>query len=96
MALPAGTQADTKFITVSIAIVLTTLSARLFFWLLDIQLGGPHAVAHPAMGGFLAGTGWLLITGGLGLAVDLSWSAELLEPSAQSHGSFGVPLARRR
>jgi len=36
------------------------------------------------MGGFLAGTGWLLITGALGLAVNLSWSAELLQARACS------------
>jgi len=82
-ALPAGTQADTKFATVLIVIVLTTLSAGLFFLLLGyFKLGGlVRFLPYPVMGGFLAGTGWLLITGGLALAVNLSWSAELLQPA---------------
>ena len=80
--LPAGTQADTKFATVLIVIVLTTISAGVFFLLLGyFKLGGlVRFLPYPVMGGFLAGTGWLLITGALGLAVNLSWSAELLRP----------------
>ncbi len=80
--LPAGTTADTKFATVLIVIVLTTISAGVFFLLLGyFKLGGlVRFLPYPVMGGFLAGTGWLLITGALSLAVDLSWSAELLQP----------------
>ena len=37
------------------------------------------------MGGFLAGTGWLLVTGALSLAVNRSWSAELLQPDLLLH-----------
>jgi SulP family sulfate permease len=44
-------------------------------------LGGlVRFLPYPVMGGFLAGTGWLLITGGLSLAVNLSWSAALFQP----------------
>ena len=80
--LPASATADTKFATVLIVIVLTTISAGVFFLLLGyFKLGGlVRFLPYPVMGGFLAGTGWLLITGALGLAVNLSWSAELLQP----------------
>ncbi len=80
--LPAGTSADTKFATALIVIVLTTISAGVFFISLGyFKLGGlVRFLPYPVMGGFLAGTGWLLITGALGLAVNLSWSAELLQP----------------
>jgi SulP family sulfate permease len=86
-ALPAGTTADTRFATVLIVIVLTTISAGVFFWLLGyFKLGGlVRFLPYPVMGGFLAGTGWLLITGALSLAVDLSWSAELLRPGLLLH-----------
>src|SRR5512143_1612893 len=80
--LPASATADTKFATVLIVIVLTTISAGVFFLLLGyFKLGGlVRFLPYPVMGGFLAGTGWLLITGALGLVVNLSWSAELLRP----------------
>ncbi len=80
-ALPAGTNPDTKFATALIVVALTTLTAGLSFLLLGhFRLGGlVRFLPYPVMGGFLAGTGWLLITGALGLAVDRSWSLELLQ-----------------
>ncbi len=80
-ALPAGTHPDTKFATVLMVVVLTTSTAGVFFLLLGyFKLGGlARFLPYPVMGGFLAGTGWLLVTGGLGVAVDRSWSFELLQ-----------------
>ena len=55
-------------------IILTTIMAGVAFLALGIfKLGGlVRFLPYPVMGGFLAGTGWLLITGALSLAVDLS------------------------
>ena len=80
--LPAGTSSDTKFATVLLVIILTTISAGIFFVLLGyFKLGGlVRFLPYPVMGGFLAGTGWLLLTGALSLAVNVSWSVELLQP----------------
>ena len=80
--LPAGTAPDTKFATVLIVIVLTTISAGIFFLLLGyFKLGGlVRFLPYPVMGGFLAGTGWLLITGALSLAVNVPLSIEFLQP----------------
>ena len=79
-ALPASAGPDTKFATVLMVVVLTTTLAGLCFLLMGyFKLGGlARFLPYPVMGGFLAGTGWLLVTGGLGLAVDRSWSVELL------------------
>ncbi len=62
-----------SFITVAAAIAVTTLLTGLFFWGLGrFQLGGlVRFLPYPVVGGFLAGTGWLLVTGALGMMVDL-------------------------
>lgn len=80
-ALPAATRPETKFATALIVIVLTTTAAGLFFLLLGrFKLGGlVRFLPYPVMGGFLAGTGWLMITGGLGLAVDHPLNLELFQ-----------------
>ena len=36
---------------------------------------------HPVMGGFLAGTGWLLVVGGIGVATDVPLGVGLLAPA---------------
>ena len=65
-----------KIITVIAVIVLTTLSTGLFFILLgQFKLGSlVRFLPYPVIGGFLAGTGWLLVTGGIGVMSDVSFS----------------------
>ena len=55
------------------AIILTTTLAGLFFWLLGrFRLGGlVRFLPYPVVGGFLAGTGWLFVTGALDMMLDL-------------------------
>ena len=79
--LPAGTDPATKFATVVMVVVLTTTLTGLFFLLTGYFKWGGLArfLPYPVMGGFLAGTGWLLLTGALGLATDRPLSIELLE-----------------
>jgi SulP family sulfate permease len=64
---------EQRFATVVALIVITTLSTGLFFLLLGyFKLGALiRFLPYPVMGGFLAGTGWLLITGAIGVMVDI-------------------------
>jgi SulP family sulfate permease len=72
-ALPAGTEMDGMFATVVAAIALTTVSTGLFFLLLGFfKLGGlSRFIPYPVIGGFLAGTGWLILKGSVGVLADL-------------------------
>lgn len=64
--VPPGTPSEEIFYTVVAAIALTTLLTGLFFWGLgSLRLGGlVRYLPYPVVGGFLAGTGWLLFKGG--------------------------------
>jgi SulP family sulfate permease len=65
-----------KFITVAAVVVITTLLTGLIFILLgQFKLGSlVRFLPYPVIGGFLAGTGWLLVTGGIGVMADVSFS----------------------
>ena len=97
-ALPAAANPDTRFATVLILVVLTTTLTGLFFLLVGyFKLGGlARFLPYPVMGGFLAGTGWLLVVGGLSLVVDLSGDVQLLQIDVLAHWLppliFGVLL----
>ena len=60
--------------TVVAAITLTSLLAGVFFWVLGWLRQGSlvRYIPYPVIGGFLAGTGWLLFQGGLGVMSDAS------------------------
>jgi SulP family sulfate permease len=68
-----------QFATVTLLIVSTTLlTGLLLLGLGYFKLGGiVRFLPYPVIGGFLAGSGWLLVQGGIGLMVDtpigLSW-----------------------
>ena len=59
-------------LTVLAAIALASLLAGLFFLLLgSLRLANViHYVPYPVIGGFLAGSGWLLIQGAMGVMAD--------------------------
>lgn len=82
-ALPAGVSEQTLFATVALTIALTTMLTGLCFFLLGaFSLGSlVRYLPYPVVGGFLAGTGWLLLTGAVGLATNapLTW-ASLAQP----------------
>jgi SulP family sulfate permease len=73
---PAIASQEQRFATAVALIVITTLSTGLFFLLLGcFKLGALiRFLPYPVMGGFLAGTGWLLITGAIGVMVDVPLS----------------------
>lgn len=74
------------FITVSAAIIITSLLTGLIFLLLGrFKLGALFRfLPYPVVGGFLAGTGWLLATGGLaamaGTSSEFSQLPDLFQP----------------
>jgi SulP family sulfate permease len=59
-------------VTVLVAIAATTLLTGLFFLALGFfRLGGlVRFIPYPVVGGFLAGTGWLLVQGSFGVMAD--------------------------
>jgi SulP family sulfate permease len=85
-ALSAAGAAD-KLTTVLVAIAATTLLTGVFFLALGtFKLGGlVRFVPYPVVGGFLAGTGWLLVQGSFGVMTDFSLTLQnvpaLLQPA---------------
>jgi len=89
---------DVEFATAAVLIALTTFMVGATFLL----LGGFRLTAlvrflpYPVAGGFLAGTGWLLVSGGIhmmfGGAVSPSTLGDLLAPGALGHWLPGVVL----
>lgn len=68
-AMPEGASHDATFVTVVVAVVLSTLVAGIVAAGLGLVRGGAivRFVPYPVVGGFLAGTGWLIVLGGFGL-----------------------------
>lgn len=65
--MPAGSTSLETFLTVIAAMMLTSLLTGGFLWLLGhFRLGRfIRFLPYPVVGGFLAGTGWLLATGAI-------------------------------
>ncbi len=80
--MPAGATPAQTFSTVVVMVVASTLATGLVFLLLGVfKLGGlARFLPYPVMGGFLAGSGWLLLSGALGLMTDAPLSVALLQP----------------
>jgi SulP family sulfate permease len=71
--MPASATAGEIFGTVVAAMVLTTLLCGLFFFCVGrFKLGRlARLMPYPVMGGFLAGTGWLIAAGAVGMMADI-------------------------
>lgn len=88
---PAG-----RFITVAAAIALTTLFTGLLFVLMgQFKLGSlVRFLPYPVIGGFLAGTGWLLLIGGIEFMSDVPFGLarlpELFRPDMLLHWLPGL------
>ena len=84
--LPASATTDATFYTVVAAIAAASLLTGAFFWSLGrFRLGSlVRFVPYPVVGGFLAGTGWLLLQGAFGVMagapLSLSQPSHLLQP----------------
>jgi sulfate permease, SulP family len=86
-AWPAETPAETVTATLFAFVVLTTLLVGVTLTLAGtLRLGRfVRYVPYPVVGGFVAGTGWLLVSGGIramtGIPLRLGTLAELLAPT---------------
>ncbi len=82
----SATATEGKLTTVLVAIAATTLLTGVFFLALgSLNLGGlVRFIPYPVVGGFLAGTGWLLVKGSFGVMaaypLTLSNVTALLQP----------------
>jgi len=74
--------AEGLFTTIVAAIMLSSILTGLGFLLLgQFKLGGlVRYIPYPVFGGFLAGTGWLLVQGGMGLLVGNTPFLALFSP----------------
>ncbi|NJL00646.1 MAG: SulP family inorganic anion transporter [Spirulinaceae cyanobacterium SM2_1_0] len=85
--------------TVLAAIALGSLITGGFLWLLGYgKLGRALSVVpYPVVGGFMAGTGWLLVRGAIQVMTDCSLSFAhlplLLQPAVSLHWLSGLGLA---
>lgn len=93
-AVPAGLVETRGFATVLMGIIVTTVFTGLFFMLLGwFRLGGlVRFLPYPVMGGFLAGTGWLLVTGGIGVMAGTTGLQALMAPELLLRWLPGVLL----
>jgi SulP family sulfate permease len=86
VAMPAGASPEETFLTVVVAIAISSLLTGLFFLVLGHYRSGGlvRFLPYPVVGGFLAGTGWLLVAGAMAVLADTGHGpphlAELLEP----------------
>ncbi|MDX1616499.1 MAG: SulP family inorganic anion transporter, partial [Candidatus Promineifilaceae bacterium] len=94
-----GASEEQLLATILVAIAIATLvTGAVMYFLGRLRLGGlVHFLPFPVIGGFLAGTGWLLITGGLGLmtgsAVNLGELGTLLQSDHLALTLPGLMLA---
>jgi SulP family sulfate permease len=85
-AMPAAASSQEKFMTVAAAVAIcTVLTGLLFLFLGQFKLGDLiRYLPYPVIGGFLAGSGLLLVLGGAavmtGINIDLSSLPALFQP----------------
>jgi SulP family sulfate permease len=83
-----------QFATITLMIVTTTLLTGLILLGLGyFKLGGLiRFLPYPVVGGFLAGTGWLLIQGGIGIMANTSGLWDLFQPDVLLMWAPGLAL----
>jgi sulfate permease, SulP family len=65
---------ETRFITVAVTIMLTSVLSGLFFWMMGVFKLGRFVrfIPYPVVGGFIAGTGLLLLQGAFGVMTGIT------------------------
>lgn len=91
----AGATAAEKFLTVTAVIGITTVLTGVFFWALGhFRLGRlVRFLPYPVVGGFLAGTGWLLTTGAIGMMTRLPFGMPVFQPDRLLYWLPGLAFA---
>lgn len=81
--MPPNAPLENIFFTVVIAIALTVFLTGLFLFGLGVfRIGGlVRYFPYPVVGGFLAGTGWLLLIGGFSILCGETPIRDLLQPA---------------
>lgn len=94
-AMPAGTAVQQKLQPTILLMVGTTLLTGLLFVILGyFKLGGlVRFLPYPVTGGFLAGTGWLLLVGAISLMAGGLSGPALFQPETAARWLPGVALA---
>jgi SulP family sulfate permease len=99
-AAPARATPDQVFADVVLVIVVTTLVTGAFLLTLGLARAGGlmRFIPYSVLGGFFAGTGWLLVLGGLrvmsGLQLDsLTAAAQLVDPASLARWLPGLAMA---
>jgi len=85
---------DAQFATVTLLIVSTTLlTGVLLLGLGYFKLGGiVRFLPYPVIGGFLAGSGWLLVQGGIGIMADIPMGLGWFKPEILALWLPGIAL----
>jgi len=93
--IAAAVPREDAFLTVVLAITVATVVAGLFFFVLGtLRLGDlVRYVPYPVIGGFLAGTGWLLAKGAVGVLTDVPVSISTLSEVAAEAAKWLPGLA---
>lgn len=93
-ALPPGAGPETMLATVVVATGLVTTFTGLFSAILGyFRLGRLIRFApYPVVGGFLAGTGWLILIGGVGLIINQPFSLRVLPSLADPESLLKLGL----
>lgn len=95
LAAIAADNPGTEWATLVMLILISTVATGLFFILLGVFKLGRFIrfLPYPVMGGFLAGTGMLLLIGAIGVMTNQPLSPALLRPSVLLYWLPGVLLA---
>jgi SulP family sulfate permease len=97
--MPESASASEQLLTVLTAIALTSIFTGIFFLTLGwFKLGGLiRFIPYPVVGGFLAGTGWLLVCSSLSMMADVSLNLDkiiyLLSPTLLLEWLPGIVFA---
>jgi SulP family sulfate permease len=85
LTMPAGATPRETFLTVIVAIAISSLLTGLFFFALGLLRSGGlvRFLPYPVVGGFLAGTGWLLVIGSISVMTNVTPSLSELALLAQ-------------
>jgi SulP family sulfate permease len=86
---------DALFATVIVAIILSTTLTGIAFWFIGrFKLGQlVRYIPYPVIGGFMVGTGWALLVGGIGIMATTPFGPALLSPAELVRWGPGALLA---
>src|SRR5262245_19841774 len=84
--LAGGGSNETALLTVVASVIVTTLLTGIVFLVIGASRMGNlmRFVPYPVVGGFLAGTGWLLAQGGIGVSTEIPLTLRTLDNLASA------------